>query len=124
DEEDAPARNRGAAEDRLGDAGRLARVVVLRGRHLDFAEDLRPAAGRLDDEELAALGPDIELAVGEDERRLLNRPERLRPQDLAGLGVVGLQARAVLDLIEDAAVDHRRREAELVTLLRPQRGLD
>ncbi len=91
----------------------------LLDRQLDLAQDLRAIGVRPDDEELAALGADVELAVGQHERRLLHRAERLRPELAAGLEVERLQPRAVLDLIDARAVDDRRREAELVALAPP-----
>ena len=59
---------------------RLPSAVVRADRQLDVAQHLRLVGERPDDEELAALGADVELAVGQHERRLLHRAERLPPQ--------------------------------------------
>src|SRR4029079_544178 len=64
------------------------------------------------------------LRGGEAGGRFRGRAERLRPQQLAALDVVGLEARAVLHLVDAAAVDDGRGEAELIALLRPLRRLD
>src|SRR5207245_2611716 len=74
--------------------------------------------------ELAALRADVELAVGKNERRFLHGAERLAPQLRARFDVVRLQARPVLDLVNELAVDHGRREAELIALHGPLRRLD
>ena len=68
------------AENRLGRALRPAgRCLLLSGSSTSLSTS-RAIGERPDDEELAAFGADVELAVGEHERRLLHRAERLRPE--------------------------------------------
>ena len=88
------------------------------------AHDLALVRRRPDDEEDAAIGADVELAVSQHRRRLLRRAHRQRPQDFAGRGVEGSQRRAVVDLVEARAVHDRRRVPELDPLRRPLRRLD
>ena len=76
------------------------------------------------DEELAALSADVQLAVGEHERRLLHGSEDLPPELAAGLEVERQQLRPVFDLVDAIAVDHRRGEAELIAVDRPLGRLD
>src|SRR5690606_9715476 len=47
---------------------------------------------------------DVELAIGEHGRGLLNGAEVLLPEDTAGVGVKGVEVGAVVDLIEAIAV--------------------
>jgi hypothetical protein len=107
DEENTAARHRRTCKDGLRQSGGLSGVVIRRDRQFDRAENLRLRRTGTDDEEAAAFGADVELAVRECERRFLDRAEGLRPERTPGLEVVGLEAGAVLDLIDARAIDHR-----------------
>ena len=122
-EEDAPARDGGAGQNLLRCAlGSAAAVRAV--RQFDLADDLAAVGHWPDDEELAAVGADVDLAVGQHGRRFLECPEREGPQLLSRGTVEGLEPRAAVELIDARPVDQRRREAELNPFDRPFRSLD
>ena len=122
-EEDAASRDRDVAQHLLRRAFGSAAAVRAVGE-LDAAHDLALVRRRSDDEEDAAVGADVELAVSQHRGRLLRRAHRQRPQSFAGGGVEGSERRAVVDLVETCAVHDRRRVPELDRLRRPLRRLD
>ena len=65
-----------------------------------LVEDLTPCASRLQDEELAVLGADIQLAVGQHRRGLLDRAQIFVHSCLPVVGIEGGEDRAVVDLVE------------------------
>src|SRR4051794_6136533 len=74
---------------------------------------------RPDDEKLAALAADIDLAVGKYGGSLLHRPEVLLPQLLAGLDIEGVQISAVIGLVQPVAIDYGRGESPHETFDHP-----
>jgi hypothetical protein len=73
--------------------------AALAQRQFNFAQHFRAFGLWPDDEELAAFSADVEFAIGQDQRRLLNRAQRLSPELTAGFDVESLQPRSILNLI-------------------------
>jgi hypothetical protein len=93
----------------VGDRGRADDGLRRRfGAQPVFVEHLDPLDGRPQNEELAVLRSDIQLAVAEHERGFLDRAEVSRPQLLAGIQIETRNHAAVVHLVDPVARDDGR----------------
>ncbi len=97
DEVDAAACDGGASHDGLGRL--LVHQALVAQRQLDVTQDLAAVGVRAQDIELAALGSDVDFAVGKYGRGLLNHSQVLLPQLPAGLHIEREEVAAVIHLV-------------------------
>src|SRR5882762_3878856 len=83
------------------------------GTELLLTENLASSSARLKNVELSALRANIQLAIGEHRRGLLNRAECFLPELLAGVEIKRPDVGTVVYLIKTITINHRRRETAL-----------
>src|SRR5262249_44599050 len=84
-----------------------------------LVENLASGRRRFENKKLSILSTDVQFAVSQHWRRLLNRSESFNPELLAGVYVEGCDIRAVVDLVHPIAVKHWGRKATLPAISNP-----